>query len=129
MIPFAKLLGEVEVPVPHLSYRNLELPPFTEEPLVLVFVDWDLYSYSRMSSARRALRRRIEPYVDKIRDDYLNLLIIDIRRGVEEALGEILSGLVFGLSVSSLILMGIPGYRVYLQVKFLDSSSREIVPS
>ncbi len=55
VMPSAKLLGEVEVPVPHLSYRNLELPPFTEEPLVLVFVDWDLYSYSRMSSARRAL--------------------------------------------------------------------------
>ncbi|MEB3788746.1 MAG: hypothetical protein GSR72_02500, partial [Desulfurococcales archaeon] len=76
---------------------------------VLVFVDWDLYSYSRMSSARRALRRRIEPYVDKIRDDYLNLLIIDVRRGVEDVLGEILSGLVFGLSVSSLILTGNTG--------------------
>ncbi len=117
VMPSAKLLGEVEVPVPHLSYRNLELTPFTEEPLVLVFVDWDLYNHSRMSSARRAVRRHIEPYVDKIRDDYLNLFIIDVSRGVEEALGEILSGLVLRSLGFIVDITGNPGHGVYLPAR------------
>lgn len=113
-MPTAKLLGEVEAPLPHLLYRNLGAPPFTDESLVLVFVDWDLYNYSRMSSARRAVRRHIEPYMDKIRDDYLNLFIIDVRRGVEEALGGILSGLVLRSLGFIVDITGNPSHGVYL---------------
>jgi hypothetical protein len=117
VLPSAKLLGEIEVPVPHLSYRNLELPPFTDDLLVLLFVDWDLYDYSRMSSARRAVRRLVEPYMDKIRDDYLNLFIIDVRRGVEESLGEILSGLVLRSLGFVVDITGNPGHGVYLPAR------------
>ncbi len=113
-MPTAKLLGQVEFPLPHLQYRSLELPPFTDEPIILVFVDWDLYSYSRMSSARRAVRRHIEPYLDKVREDYLNLIIVDVRRGVEEALGGILGGLILRSLGFLVDVTGNPSHGVYL---------------
>ncbi len=114
VMPTAKLLGQIEFPLPHLQYRNLELPPFTDEPIILMFVDWDLYSYTRMSSARRAVRRLIEPYLDKIREDYLNLIIIDVRRGVEEVLGGILGGLILRYLGLLVDITGNPGHGVYL---------------
>ena len=114
VMPTVKLLGQIEVPLPHLQYRDLELPPFTDEPLILMFVDWDLYSYTRMSSARRALMRLVEPYLDKIRDDYLNLIIIDVRRGVEEALGEILGGFILRYLGFLVDITSNPGHGVYL---------------
>ena len=75
-----------------------------------------------MSSARRAVRQHIEPYLDKIRDDYLNLFIIDVRRGVEEVLGEILSGLVLRSLGFIVDITGNPGHGVYLDARFLFAS-------
>ena len=51
--------------------------------------------------------------MDKIRDDYLNLFIIDVR----EALGEIMSGLVLRFLGFIVDITGNPGHGVYLPTR------------
>ncbi|WFO74930.1 hypothetical protein J4526_07610 [Desulfurococcaceae archaeon MEX13E-LK6-19] len=117
-MPQANLYGIQEFPLPHLLYRDLNIPPFTDEPLLLLIGD---FNYASRSYARDVILRELENVRDLIRRDYLNVILVNIRHEeeVEETIGCILGGSVLRAMGFLVDVAGYAGHGLYLEKPFV----------